>query len=156
MNILPLNTYKYQTPVFGAKKSKKEEIGPEKLNFTEVEEEFNESLVKLYKLESDIRVQKQNLKLYYSVQDKYDYHKLLKQRQQLSAKLNRIANKSNTNYLDLLRGVLVKKEYNRFAPKIIRAASLKELAELKEWIASSFLYKASEDLLMQLMEKKKF
>ena len=40
MNILPLNTYKYQTPVFGAKKSKKEEIGPEKLNFTEVEEEF--------------------------------------------------------------------------------------------------------------------
>ena len=25
MNILPLNTYKYQTPVFGAKKSKKEE-----------------------------------------------------------------------------------------------------------------------------------
>ena len=146
MNILPLNTYKYQTPVFGAKKSKKEEIGPEKLNFTEVEEEFNESLVKL--------VQKQNLKLYYSVQDKYDYQKLLKQRQQLSAKLNRIANKSNTDYLDLLRGVLVKKEYNRFAPKIIRAASLKELAELKEWIASSFLYKASEDLLMQLMEKK--
>ena len=105
MNILPLNTYKYQTPVFGAKKSKKEEIGPEKLNFTEVD---------------------------------------------------RIANKSNTDYLDLLRGVLVKKEYNRFAPKIIRAASLKELAELKEWIASSFLYKASEDLLMQLMEKKKF
>ena len=48
----------------------------------------------------------------------------------------------------------MKKEYNRFAPKIIRAASLKELAELKEWIASSFLYKASEDLLMQLMEKK--
>ena len=62
---------------------------------------------------------------------KYDYQKLLKQRQQLSAKLNRIANKSNTDYLDLLRGVLVKKEYNRFAPKIIRAASLKELAEFE-------------------------
>ena len=107
-------------------------------------------------LESDIRVQKQNLKLYYSVQDKYDYHKLLKQRQQLSAKLNRIANKSNTDYLDLLRGVLVKKEYNRFAPKIIRAASLKELAELKVMISSSFLYQAAENLLLQLMEKKKF
>ena len=48
MNILPLNTYKYQTPVFGAKKSKKEEIGPEKLNFTEVEEEFNESEALLF------------------------------------------------------------------------------------------------------------
>ena len=96
------------------------------------------------------------MKLYYSVQDKYDYHKLLKQRQQLSAKLNRIANKSNTDYLNLLRGVLVKKEYNRFAPKIIRAASLKELAELKVMISSSFLYQAAENLLLQLMEKKKF
>ena len=154
MNILPLNTYKYQTPVFGAKKSKKEEIGPKKLNFTQSEEEFNEFLVR--RLESDIRVQKQNLKLFYSAQDSYDYHELLKQRQLVLAKLKRIAKKYDTDYLDLQRNVLVKKEYNRFAPKIIRAASLKELAELKEWIASSFLYKASEDLLMQLMEKKKF
>lgn len=156
MNILPLNTYKYQTPVFGAKKSKKEEIGPEKLNFTEVEEEFNESLVKLYKLESDIRVQKQNLKLYYSVQDNYDYHELLKQRQLVLAKLKRIAKKYDTDYLDLQRNVLVKKEYNRFAPKIIRAGSVKELAELKELISTSFLYKAAENLLMNLIDKKKF
>ena len=124
MNILPLNTYKYQTPVFGAKKSKKEEIGPKKLNFTQSEEEFNEFLVKLRRLESDIRVQKQNLKLFYSVQDNYDYHELLKQKQLVLAKLKRIAKKYDTDYLDLQRNVLVKKEYNRFAPKIIRAEIL--------------------------------
>ena len=154
MNILPLNTYKYQTPVFGAKKSKKEEIGPKKLNFTQSEEEFNEFLVKLRRLESDIRVQ--NLKLFYSVQDNYDYHELLKQRQLVLAKLKRIAKKYDTDYLDLQRNVLVKKEYNRFAPKIIRAGSVKELAELKELISTSFLYKAAENLLMNLIDKKKF
>lgn len=152
MNILPLNTYKYQTPVFGAKKSKKEEIGPKKLNFTQSEEEFNEFLVKLRRLESDIRVQKQNLKLF----DSYDYHELLKQRQLVLAKLKRIAKKYDTDYLDLQRNVLVKKEYNRFAPKIIRAGSVKELAELKELISTSFLYKAAENLLMNLIDKKKF
>lgn len=156
MNILPLNTYKYQTPVFGAKKSKKEEIGPKKLNFTQSEEEFNEFLVKLRRLESDIRVQKQNLKLFYSVQDNYDYHELLKQKQLVLAKLKRIAKKYDTDYLDLQRNVLVKKEYNRFATKIIRAGSVKELAELKVMISSSFLYQAAENLLLQLMEKKKF
>ena len=156
MNILPLNTYKYQTPVFGAKKSKTEEIGPKQLNFTQSEEEFNEFLVKLRRLESDIRVQKQNLKLFYSVQDNYDYHELLKQKQLVLAKLKRIAKKYDTDYLDLQRNVLVKKEYNRFAPKIIRAGSVKELAELKVMISSSFLYQAAENLLLQLMEKKKF
>ena len=125
MNILPLNTYKYQTPVFGAKKSKKEEIGPKKLNFTQSEEEFNEFLVKLRRLESDIRVQKQNLKLFYSVQDNYDYHELLKQKQLVLAKLKRIAKKYDTDYLDLQRNVLVKKEYNRIPQKIIIAGYVK-------------------------------
>lgn len=156
MNILPLNTYKYQTPVFGAKKSKKEEIGPKKLNFTQSEEEFNEFLVKLRRLESDIRVQKQNLKLFYSAQDSYDYHELLKQRQLVLAKLKRIAKKSGIDYYDLEYNITVKKEYNRYAPKIIRAGSVKELAELKELISTSFLYKAAENLLMNLIDKKKF
>lgn len=80
----------------------------------------------------------------------------MKQRQLVLAKLKRIAKKYDTDYLDLQRNVLVKKEYNRFAPKIIRAGSVKELAELKELISTSFLYKAAENLLMNLIDKKKF
>ena len=95
-------------------------------------------------------------KLFYSAQDSYDYHELLKQRQLVLAKLKRIAKKYDTDYLVLQRNVLVKKEYNRYAPKIIRASSVKELAELKELISTSFLYKAAENLLMNLIDKKKF
>lgn len=155
MNILPLNTFKYQTPAFSAKRTKTEEIGPKKLEFTKPEKELNEFLVKLYRLESDIRVQKENLRHFYSYQDKYDYQELLKERQQLIAKLKRIGKKYNKDYLDMEHDVMVKKEYNRFAPKIIKANSIKELAELSELISSSMLFTATKNLLIQLIGKKK-
>ena len=67
-----------QSPILSFK-AKKNDL-PQKLEYTEVEQQCNEVLKKLDSLERNIRVQKQNLRDYYSSQDRYDYRELLKER----------------------------------------------------------------------------
>lgn len=124
---------------------------PKKLELTEFEAKYNDVMVQVKRLDSNIYVQKNNLKDYYSAQDKYDYQELLKQRQNLRARLRNMAKKSNNNQFDLEYNITVKKEYNRFAPKIYKAGTKPELRVIEKLINEYALYPKTKELLLTLI-----
>lgn len=124
---------------------------PKKLELTEFEAKYNDVMVQVKRLDSNIHVQKNNLKDYYSAQDKYDYQELLKQRQNLRARLRNMAKKSNNNQFDLEYNITVKKEYNRFAPKIYKASTKQELWYIEKLIDEYALYPKTKELLLTLI-----
>ena len=124
---------------------------PEKIEFSPLETLANELIVKIRKMNRDIRTQKFNLKKYYSAQDKYDYQELLKQRSLEKNKLNRLAKNTPYNAEELKYIVEEKKDYNFFAPKIFRAKTLEELNKIKAIILEYNLFKDIENLLLQII-----
>ncbi len=153
MNILP-NYIQYNRPAFYA--TKKQPDFPTKIQLTEVEQKFYEILMELHRVESDIKTQKQNLWNMYSAQDRGDYKELLKLRQSLLAKLRRIAKKESKDYWDFVRDINVKKEYNRFAPKLLKAKTEEELRKAIEIISTYNLFRKAEEMLEQIILSKKF
>ena len=154
MNILQLNNSQYQKPIFRARKQ--ENTSFEKLQFTPIEKEYNDVLVQLHSVNSNIYTQKQNLHHFYSAQDKYDYQELLKECRKLQAKLKRIAKKYNMQADDLDFSIGVKKEYNLLAPKIYRAQTQEELQKVIDFISSKRIYRKVQEMLDQLIKQKKF
>lgn len=154
MNILQLNNSQYQKPIFRARK--KENTSFEKLQFTPIEKEYNDVLLQLHSVNSNIYTQKQNLRHFYSAQDKYDYQELLKEGRKLQAKLKRIAKKYNMQANDLDFSIGVKKEYNWLAPKIFRAQTREELQKVIDFISSQSIYRKVQEMLDQLIKQKKF
>lgn len=156
MNIIILNTLTCPKNVHTFKGTGKKKVDyPQKYVFTEFEKDFNELLQQLYTLESNIKVQKQNLKYYYSAQDRYDYRRLLQEKQNLLGRLKRIAKSVDMNFDTLQYNLTLKKEYNRYAPKIFRAKSKEELVQLKELISAANIYQKARDILINLIEQKK-
>lgn len=84
---------------------------PIKLELTDLEKVFNEELVNLRRLEMNIVTQKSNLKSFYSHSDREDYRSLLKQRQNILAKMRRIAKNGNMSQELLESDIDIKKEY---------------------------------------------
>ena len=89
--------------------TKKENMLPRKLEFTEVEAEFNEVLLRRNALYRDIRTQKENLYSYYSAQDKSDYKELVKESHKVESKLKRIAKKYNMDESEIEHSIIEKK-----------------------------------------------
>ena len=135
--------------------AKQEEMLPKKLEFTELEEKYNEILVKRDRANMNIRTEKQNLNYFYSAKDNYDYHELLKQRQNLMGQLRRLAKNAGVNSTDLELGIYAKREYNRYAPKIYRAATHEELNQLQNLITSLNLFSQAEELLKRLIAQRR-
>lgn len=135
--------------------AKKENLLPRKFEFTEFEEKCNELLVKRDRMNMNIRTQKQNLRYFYTAQDNYDYHELLKQRQNLMGQLRRLAKNAGVNSTDLELGIYAKREYNRYAPKIYRAATHEELNQLQNLITSLNLFSQAEELLKRLIAQRR-
>lgn len=153
MNILP-NYIQYNKPAFYAKK--KQPDFPTKIPLTKVEQKFDKVLMELHRVECDIKTQKQNLWDMYSTQNRGDYRELLKLRQSLLAKLRQIAQKESKDYWDIIKEISIKKEYNRFAPKLLRAKTEEELRKAIEIISSYNLFKKAEEMLEQIISNKKF
>lgn len=172
MNISITNLYtpKIFTPAFAANKQSSknnklepidtfelnknnETLLPQKLEFTETEATYKEELSKLRTLESNIAVQKQNLRDFYSAQDRSDYRELLKERQKGIAKLKRIAKSAGIDEKELEFNVYIKKEYNRIAPKLFRAKSKQEISQLQDFINSKSLFAQTRRLLNQLIKQ---
>lgn len=162
MKILPLNNiilpqrrYQYRKAAPSFQSSDTVELPssvlPKKFELTEFEEKYNDVMVQIKRLDSNIHVQKNNLKDYYSAQDKYDYQELLKQRQNLIARKKNMAKKSNIAQSDLEYNISVKKEYNRFAPKIYKAATKQELWSIEKLIGEYSLYVKTKTLLFTLI-----
>lgn len=146
-----------QTPVSDVVEisAKKENLLPRKFEFTEFEEKCNELLVKRDRMNMNIRTQKQNLRYFYTAQDNYDYHEMLKQRQNLMGQLRRLAKNAGVNSTDLELGIYAKREYNRYAPKIYRAATHEELNQLQNLITSLNLFSQAEELLKRLIAQRR-
>lgn len=153
MNILP-NYIQYNRPAFYANKEQLD--FPAKIPLTETEQKFDVVLKDLHRLESDIYVQKQNLRDMYSAQDRYDYKELLKKRRTIIAKLKRMAKKEAKEYYEIEFDIEGKKQYNRFAPKIMRAQSKEELQQVVDLISSYSLFAKTKEMLKQIILKKKF
>ena len=154
MNISNYKLFPRFTPTFG-NTSKKNTNDSIKFKFSETEEVFNENMTKLYRLERDIRVQKQNLKTFYSAQDKYDYQELLKQKRQVVSKMNRIAKKAGKDVNDFEIHILIKKQINKYIPKILNAKNKEELMQLKELVSTTAFFQLARDVLCRIIERKK-
>ena len=154
MNISNYKLFPRFTPTFG-NTSKKNTNDSIKFKFSETEEVFNENMTKLYRLERDIRVQKQNLKTFYSAQDKYDYQELLKQKRQVVSKMNRIAKKAGKDVNDFEIHILIKKQINKYIPKILNAKNKEELMQLKELVTTTAFFQLARNVLYKIIKKKK-
>ena len=138
MNILRTNFDKTAKPTFMAKKEPKitivsKETLPRKIELTEMETQYNEVNKEYHKALHDSYVQKRNLSRYYSAQDKFEYQEVIKKKNRLNAKLDRMSKKTGIDRLVLEDTIEAKKQYNRYAPKLFRAetkAALKEVETL--------------------------
>lgn len=128
---------------------------PRKFEFTELETRYNEVWHEFLTVQSNAHNQKQNLRYYYSAQDKYDYQELLKQKQKLSSRLKRIAKSANQDQYELEYNIDIKKSYNRWAPKILNAKSHEALNNLQNEITSRVFPKKCRELLNCLIEQQK-
>lgn len=139
MNILQLNFNKPVAPTFTAKKEPKvtivsKETLPQKIELTEMETQYNEVNTEYLRASHDAYVQKQNLKSYYSAQDKFDYQEAMKKKNQLNSKLNRMSKKAGIDRFELESTIEAKKQYNRYAPKLFRAETKSALKEVEKLI----------------------
>ena len=178
MNILKINNFTYH-PIFCAKPNNSEtpaqnaenlkplnqdvveirpilpEIMPKKLELTEDEIIYDETWVKLKRLNLNILTQKENLKKFYSAQDKEDYKELLKERQRVLAKLRRIVKNCEFSEELLRFDISIKKEYNRYAPKVLNSTTFERLNEVEELINSMRLCPRTLELLNILINQQK-
>ncbi|MGN0030707.1 MAG: hypothetical protein ACI37Q_01985 [Candidatus Gastranaerophilaceae bacterium] len=178
MNILKINNLSYH-PVFCAKQNNSQtpapnsenlkplnqdvveirtilpEIMPKKLELTEDEAIYDETWVKLKRLNLNILTQKEILRNFYSAQDKDDYKELLKERQRVLAKLRRIAKNCEFSEELLRFDISIKKEYNRYAPKVLNSTTLERLNEVEALINSINLYPRTLELLNMLINQQK-
>lgn len=128
---------------------------PLKLELTELEEKFYELFKKIYGLNFNIKTQKENLKYYYSTENKAAYQSLLRERQKMYNKLKHLAKKENVDAYSVEYDIKVKKEYNRYAPKICRSKTKEELKQVEQRIATASLRVVTEDLLKKLAEEQR-
>lgn len=145
------NLYPNQSSI--VKSSESIETLPTRLELSEFEKIFNESLLKLHTLETDIRTQKQNLHWYYSAQDKMDYQELLSDRRKLTAKLSKMAKKNGTTFEDVATEIEHKKTFNRLAPKIRKCKTREELLLWQAEISKRCLYHETRCLLNALIHQ---
>ena len=104
-----------------------------KIELTEMETQYNEVNKEYRRALNDAYVQKGNLSSYYSAQDKFEYQEVMKKKNRLNAKLDRMSKKAGIDRFVLEDTIEAKKQYNRYAPKLFRAdtrAALKEVETL--------------------------
>ena len=130
-------------------------ILPNKFELTEAEEKYNAVWVKLKLLNLNILTQKSMLKDYYSTQDRLDYKALLRQRQTLIRQLHKIASDSGIPEIILESIITIKKEYNRYAPKIIKAKTIEDFKIAQNSIPDSGLCHNTYKLLDKLFKQQK-
>jgi len=153
-NVKPVTEPPFDIASFNAKGEGKP---PEKIVLTKLEEQYNEVLLKLQRLERDIKIQKQNLRDFYSTQDKYDYQELLKESRRLKAQLRRIFQKTGAkDQIEFEIDILQKKQYNLYAAKILKAKSPEELKKILSSIRPNSLFIEVAKLLDKLFSTKVF
>ena len=138
MNILT-NFDKTTKPTFMAQRKPKvtivsKETLPRKIELTEMETQYNEVNKEYHKALHDSYVQKRNLSSYYSAQDKFEYQEVMKKKNRLNAKLDRMSKKAGIDRLVLENTIEAKKQYNRYAPKLFRAETKMALKEVEKLI----------------------
>ena len=152
---LMINNHNFNAPTFSGRKKKPENIVkdllPEKLTLNEVETEYNDLLVQSRRVSNNIYTQKQNLRNYYSRADRDDYRELLKERQNLNARMKRVAKKTDIPQNEFEIGILAKKEYNIYAPKIYRAKTMQDLEGVIKLISESTLFTSTKEMLSKLI-----
>ena len=139
MNILRTNFDKTTKPTFMAQRKPKvtivsKETLPRKIELTEMETQYNEVNKEYHKALHDSYVQKRNLSSYYSVQDKFEYREVMKKKNRLNAKLDRMSKKAGIDRLVLENTIEAKKQYKRYAPKLFRAETKMALKEVEKLI----------------------
>ena len=139
MNILRTNFDKTTKPTFMAQRKPKvtivsKETLPRKIELTEMETQYNEVNKEYHKALHDSYVQKRNLSSYYSAQDKFEYQEVMKKKNRLNAKLDRMSKKAGIDRLVLENTIESKKQYNRYAPKLFRAETKMALKEVEKLI----------------------
>ena len=139
MNILRMNFDKTAKPTFMAQKEPKitivsKETLPRKIELTEMETQYNEVNKEYHKALHDSYVQKRNLSSYYSAQDKFEYQEVMKKKNRLNAKLDRMSKKAGIDRFVLENTIEAKKQYNRYAPKLFRAETKMALKEVETLI----------------------
>lgn len=139
MNILRTNFDKITKPTFMAKKEPKitvvsKETLPQKIELTEMETQYNEVNKEYRRALHDSYVQKRNLSSYYSAQDKFEYQEVMKKKNRLNAKLDRMSKKAGIDRFVLEDTIEAKKQYNRYAPKLFRAETRMALKEVETLI----------------------
>ncbi len=136
-------------------KPKIPKILPDKFELTDAELAYDGVWRELKRLEMDILTQKANLKDFYSAQDRLEYKELLKQRQNTLSKLKRIAHNCGLPEMLLKIDITIKKEYNRYAPKILRSSTSAELKQAQETIDKANLCTQTLTLLDRLLKQHK-
>ena len=173
INLLTSN-YQNSTPNFGAKTPKIkpvlfhdlqidtlelskniEQILPERFEFGELEIVAKDLWTKIVRLELNARTFRDDLKYYYTSQNKDEYKELLKEKQKANAQFSNLAKKIGVDKYELAKSIKEKKEYNFFAPKIYRATTLEELNNLIIKIKEQNLYKTVQTMLFELIEYRK-
>lgn len=139
MNILRTNFDKTTKLTFMAQRKPKvtivsKETLPRKIELTEMETQYNEVNKEYHKALHDSYVQKRNLSSYYSAQDKFEYQEVMKKKNRLNAKLDRMSKKAGIDRLVLENTIEAKKQYNRYAPKLFRAETKMALKEVEKLI----------------------
>ena len=131
-------------------------ILPERFEFGQMELLAKELMSKILRLELNARSCKQDLKHFYTSQNRDEYRELLKEKQKANSQFARLAKKMGLDKDDLSKYIDEKKEYNYFAPKIHRATSLEELNKLQVRIEKEeTLYINIKELLIELIEYRK-
>lgn len=139
MNILRTNFDKTTKPTFMAQRKPKvtivsKETLPRKIELTEMKTQYNEVNKEYHKALHDSYVQKRNLSSYYSAQDKFEYQEVMKKKNRLNAKLDRMSKKAGIDRFALENTIEAKKQYNRYAPKLFRAETRMALKEVEKLI----------------------
>lgn len=139
MNILRTNFDNTTKPTFMAQRKPKvtivsKETLPRKIELTEMETQYNEVNKEYHKALHDSYVQKRNLSSYYSAQDKFEYQEVMKKKNRLNAKLDRMSKKAGIDRFALENTIEAKKQYNRYAPKLFRAETRMALKEVEKLI----------------------
>ena len=126
---------------------------PDKIELSETEKAFNELVIERRRLDLNIETQKNMLKQYYSVEDKCDYRELLKKRRNLVARLKKMAAGLGVDMYEFEYDISAKKDYNFFAPKILRTKTVNELKEIITTLKSENLFIKTRVMLNMLIEQ---
>lgn len=131
------------------------QILPERFEFGELELVAKDLLAKILRLELNAKTFKQDLRYYYTSQNREEYRELMKEKQKANSQFLRLAKKMGLNVHDLESYITEKKEYNFYAPKIHRAKTVEELENLKLRIEEKKVHDSIKELLYELIEYRK-